>query len=117
MRAIFLEKHLRQPSCQAKNPRKALYTSSGKAFFFFGKGCPAAPSMPFFSEKTARTVLSEMYFKMHNYSRPHLIPYLEIRFHPTSILEHISKYIAIRISSQYHFSKYTSTRDSSHTIS
>ena len=55
--------------------------------------------MPLFSEKTARTALSEIYFKMHNYSRPYLIPYLEIRFHPTSILEHISKYIAIRSSS------------------
>lgn len=55
--------------------------------------------MPLFSEKTAHTALSEIYFKMHNYSRPYLIPYLEIRFHPTSILEYISKYIAIRISS------------------
>ena len=52
--------------------------------------------MPFFSEKTARTTLSEIYFKMHNYSRPYLIPYLEIRFHPTSISEHISKDIAIQ---------------------
>lgn len=52
--------------------------------------------MPFFSEKTTRTALSEIYFKMHNYSRTYLIPYLKIRFHPTSILEHISKYIAIQ---------------------
>lgn len=52
--------------------------------------------MPFFSEKTARTALSEIYFKMHNYSGTYLIPYLEIRFHPISISEHISKYIAIQ---------------------
>lgn len=55
--------------------------------------------MSFFSEKTAHTALSEIYFKMHNYSRLYLIPYLEIRFHPTPISEHISKYIAIRSSS------------------
>lgn len=42
--------------------------------------------MPFFSEKTARTALSEIYFKMHNYSRPYLIPYLKIHSYPKLIL-------------------------------
>ena len=62
--------------------------------------------MPFFSEKTARTALSEIYFKMHNYSRPYLIPYLKIHSYPKLILKIYSdpslishyplKYIAIR---------------------
>ena len=42
--------------------------------------------MPLFSEKTARTALSEIYFKMHNYSRPYLIPYLKIHSYPKLIL-------------------------------